>query len=843
MNTRQPMMFLSNAFNTMRKKSMRLPLIAVTAGVLVLVAALLLAVSPTTAADGVAQGSPMHPTFPLLDANGENVLDSGSPVSTIETCGNCHDTAFITEHNVHEGILTGAMSGPAGETVMVNPATGELTPLDEAAESVEMNCFLCHSTAPDNTARLAALGNGQYEWANTATLLQTGIVEAAGDSYTWNEAAFSGEGTLLPEYVNIQDPAVENCAQCHGVATTDALTPLVLDPCDTEQRMTITTGQVFAPQRVSESGLNLEDKDNLDRSWDVHAERIVGCTDCHYSLNNPAYAAKSPNSSPAHLVFDPRRLDPGEYLSMPVHEFARSSADSTNPDNGCISCHDAENTHDWLPYAEKHMTSLACESCHVPSLAAPARESVDWTVLSLAGMPDTTCRGQEIDEGHTLITGYDPVLLPREEADGSSVIAPYNLITTSYWVDGASGEPVALVDLQAAYFDGDAYQPDVLAAFDADGSGTLDDTERVLDSEAKQAAVAERLKAVGISDPQIEATVDAYAINHGATHGEYALTECSVCHDEDSRLAQPIELSGGLPGGIVPTAGDNLPDGEITTGANGALFYQPNTGQPGSGVYAFGFSRISVIDWIGVIFFLGTLGVITVHGGLRYLSANRAARRGTAHEPELREVYMYTVYERFWHWLQTTVILLLLVTGLIIHKPEMFGMFSFRGVVLVHNVLAALLVINAVLALFYHVASGEIRQFLPEPRGFFNDAIVQAKFYLRGIFEGAEHPFEKTRERKMNPLQQVTYLGILNVLLPLQVITGALMWGAQRWPAVADALGGLSVLAPIHTLVAWLFATFIVAHVYLTTTGYEPLAGIRGMVLGWDEVEAPSASK
>ncbi|HIE25575.1 MAG TPA: hypothetical protein EYP74_06175, partial [Anaerolineales bacterium] len=32
-----------------------------------------------------------HPTFPFLDENGENVLDSGKTVSTMQTCGACHD--------------------------------------------------------------------------------------------------------------------------------------------------------------------------------------------------------------------------------------------------------------------------------------------------------------------------------------------------------------------------------------------------------------------------------------------------------------------------------------------------------------------------------------------------------------------------------------------------------------------------------------------------------------------------------------------------------------------------------------------------------------------------------
>ena len=50
-------------------------------------------------------------------------------------------------------------------------------------------------------------------------------------------------------------------------------------------------------------------------------------------------------------------------------------------------------------------------------------------------------------------------------------------------------------------------------------------------------------------------------------------------------------------------------------------------------------------------------------------------------------------------------------------------------------------------------------------------------------------------------------------------------------------LGLLPVLATIHTLVAWTFAAFIVMHIYLTTTGHSPLAGIKSMIGGWDDVE------
>jgi len=116
-------------------------------------------------------------------------------------------------------------------------------------------------------------------------------------------------------------------------------------------------------------------------------------------------------------------------------------------------------------------------------------------------------------------------------------------------------------------------------------------------------------------------------------------------------------------------------------------------------------------------------------------------------------------------------------------------------------------------------------------------AMLQAKYYISGIFKGEGHPFEKRPDSRMNPIQKVTYFGILNVLLPLQMITGALMWGVQKWPAFANALGGLPFLAPFHSLVAWLFGTFIVVHVYMTTTGATPLEATRAMITGYEEVE------
>ena len=843
-----------------------------------------------------SQPSPIHPQFAFLDEEGVNVLESGAPVSTQRTCGECHDTDFIANHSFHSdmGLSDFGASDLARAWDLSNGPFGKWNPLtyrnlsadgdgrldlgtsdwiranaarfvgggpgvesrsgaalpegDPNAENwdwaksgvLEVDCFLCHLPNPNNEARIKAIQAGDLRWAPTATLADTGFVDSVGSAYTWNRSAFTEDGLLAT--VTIQDPTNANCAQCHGLVHTGD-TPPTLIGCDLTNWQTATTGQIISGDDIALSGMNLANKDSLTRSWDIHAERGLECTDCHYSLNNPAYAVKE--QSLAHLEFDPRRLEIGTYLQKPDHNLARgqSAQNTLAPElrgtmRRCESCHDAAASHTWLPYAERHMDELACESCHTPQLYAPAVQSYDWTVLRPNGEAVSTCRGVQGARGSLtdLVTGFTPVLLSRQTVDGDTQLAPYNLVTAWYWVyDDPNGpRPVRLQDLQAAYFEGGTYAPDVLSALDSDGDGRLNDKELQLNSPEKVSVIAARLTSIGLANPRIAGEIQPYSINHNVAGGEWVTRDCRTCHRDGSRLTQPVTLAAGLPGGVLP---EFVKDANTrTTGtlavAGEGLTYSPATRD--QNLYIFGHNRVPWVDWVGGLFFLGVLGAVAGHGGLRFFSALKVPRRKT----ELKRVYMYAVYERFWHWLQTFAIVILLFTGLVIHRPDMFGLLSFPHVVTVHNVLAILLVVNAGLSLFYHLVSGEIRQYLPRPYGFFDDAILQAKYYLGGIFRGQGHPFEKRPDAKLNPLQQVTYFGILNVLLPLQIVTGVLMMGVQKFPQVAAGFGGLPLLAPFHSLVAWTFAAFIVGHVYLTTTGPRPLTSIRAMMNGWEEIEA-----
>ncbi|HJS29501.1 MAG TPA: cytochrome b/b6 domain-containing protein, partial [Anaerolineales bacterium] len=783
--------------------------------------------------------------YRYLSPDGDDLLDLGT-AGWIQTLGARHvggGPAAVSRGGLPLDELEYTPGDP--ETNVLDPSTGEALPWSwDESGLVEMNCFLCHLPNPNNEARIESLETGEFRWASTATLLGTGVVSQEEDGWVWNAEAFNADGDVNPNLLSIQDPDDRACGNCHGLVQSDYQIPFTTTGCELGAWTTRTSGQIISAQRLSDSGMNIPGKEGLTRSWDIHTERLVACTDCHYSLNNPAYVEKTDESPTEHLSFDPRRLEIGEYLLQPLHEFARPGYGSTGFSHphteavdGCTSCHQVEGTHTWLPYPDRHMEELACESCHAPRMYAPAVQTYDWTVLNSQGDPNTACRGVDGEAGTitALIEGFEPVLIERQDGDGSTSLAPYNLVTSWYWVYGDPPRPVRLADLEAAWLDGEDYHPEIVALFDANRDGAVDEAERVLDSEEKVSSIAGRLEGLGLEDPHIEGDVQPYAISHTIAADEWAIRDCSTCHSESSRVTQGMVLSAYIPGEVMPaliSGGGASPGGELVRAEDGSLAYKPQPEEDGT--YIIGHTSVRWVDWFGTLLFLGTLAGVTLHGGLRFYHSFKS--RDLA-PPEAEKVYMYGMYERLWHWLQTFAILALLFTGLIIHKPEMFGIFSFPFMVQVHNVLGFILVANALLAAFYHLASGEIRQYIPRTHGFFDQAFTQLEFYLRGIFKGEKHPFEKTPESKLNPLQKITYFAILNVLLPLQILTGILMWGTQRWPDLAAGLGGLGPMAALHTLVAWSFASFIVLHVYLTTTGRTTSAGIRSMVMGWEDVE------
>lgn len=195
----------------------------------------------------------------------------------------------------------------------------------------------------------------------------------------------------------------------------------------------------------------------------------------------------------------------------------------------------------------------------------------------------------------------------------------------------------------------------------------------------------------------------------------------------------------------------------------------------------------------------------------------------------MKQVILYSRYERFWHWSQAALILVMLGTGADLHG--LVDLLPFQRALGVHVLAAVSLVVLWIFTIFWDFTTGQWRQVLPTT----DKLVATARYYAGGIFRGEEHPFHKTRRRKLNPLQAFTYLGLKVLVIPLTWVSGALL-------LFFNELGGGAVLdlgsvAFAHVLAAWLMLTFLVAHIYLATTGHSPLAHVRSMITGWDVID------
>jgi thiosulfate reductase cytochrome b subunit len=204
----------------------------------------------------------------------------------------------------------------------------------------------------------------------------------------------------------------------------------------------------------------------------------------------------------------------------------------------------------------------------------------------------------------------------------------------------------------------------------------------------------------------------------------------------------------------------------------------------------------------------------------------------------MTKIYVFKRFERLWHWSQAGLIMFLMLTAFDIHGT--YAIFGFAKAVHHHIVAAWALVGLWVLAIFWHLTTGEWKQYIPT----LHKVDAMFKYYLTGIFTDAPHPFKTTKLKKHNPLQRLAYLGILLFVSPTIWFSGWFYMFYGNWHSWGwDKYLSLEWVAFFHTAAAFMMLVFLIAHVYLTTAGHTPTAHIKAMITGWEEVEVDEAAQ
>jgi thiosulfate reductase cytochrome b subunit len=203
----------------------------------------------------------------------------------------------------------------------------------------------------------------------------------------------------------------------------------------------------------------------------------------------------------------------------------------------------------------------------------------------------------------------------------------------------------------------------------------------------------------------------------------------------------------------------------------------------------------------------------------------------------MERIYLHPLPIRIWHWVNALGFIILIITGANIRN--IINIFSVETAVEIHSWLGFILLANYCIWFLYYVLTRNIKIYIPplnHPIEFAKKALTQAKFYGWGIMVGDQNPHHSTPDNKFNPMQQVSYLMIMALLIPVQIITGLFLWDPKLFSPIVTPVG-IQIVSAIHVFLWIFFSAFIIVHFYLATLGHTTWAHIIAMFTGYEEEE------
>jgi len=203
----------------------------------------------------------------------------------------------------------------------------------------------------------------------------------------------------------------------------------------------------------------------------------------------------------------------------------------------------------------------------------------------------------------------------------------------------------------------------------------------------------------------------------------------------------------------------------------------------------------------------------------------------------MRRTYVHPLPVRIWHWLNALGFVLLMVSGLQIRYADILGLMSFETALKSHNWIGFVLIGNYFIWLLFYLFTDKISIYHPEldAKKYFREAIQQMRYYSFGIFKGEASPHHVSPYSKFNPLQKVMYQIVMLIFVPVQFVTGLLLWDITRFNRWVELFGGVRVVSTVHMLIFIFFVAFVLIHIYLGTLGHTPGAHYKAMITGYEE--------
>ncbi|MEI6888290.1 MAG: cytochrome b/b6 domain-containing protein [Bacteroidales bacterium] len=201
----------------------------------------------------------------------------------------------------------------------------------------------------------------------------------------------------------------------------------------------------------------------------------------------------------------------------------------------------------------------------------------------------------------------------------------------------------------------------------------------------------------------------------------------------------------------------------------------------------------------------------------------------TNHEP----LYLYPVWIRLWHILNALFCLVLIISGLSIQFSNPTIIVKFRAAVAVHNVAGVLLSFNYILFFIGNLFTKNGAYYVIGVKGYYGRLKTQFHHYTIGVFKKEEAPFPVTVDSKFNPLQQISYVAIMYVVLPLVILSGLGLLYPEITVNSLIGISGLDYTDLLHLACGFFVTIFMCIHIYFCTFGKTTLSNFKSIINGY----------
>jgi thiosulfate reductase cytochrome b subunit len=201
----------------------------------------------------------------------------------------------------------------------------------------------------------------------------------------------------------------------------------------------------------------------------------------------------------------------------------------------------------------------------------------------------------------------------------------------------------------------------------------------------------------------------------------------------------------------------------------------------------------------------------------------------------MNRVYLHPLPLRIWHWVNALIVILLLATGIQFRVPGIAALWPHDPSLAFHKWAGLAMAASWIFWVIYGLATRHFVRHYAFRRRDFERMVEQSRFYLFLIFRGEKNPFHPSPDEKLNALQKLAYGTVMGIVSPVMLSTGLIFVSGFRIGGKLLHFDTIKTIDALHVTGLYLFALFLVIHVYMATIGPTVFTHIKSMIVGYEE--------